>query len=200
MSTSIDHRALAISRLTTQFRESPNLISYIETLLVEAQRVEDLFHEVVTSRYLDTAIGAQLDILGLLVGQLRVFIDDGMGGTVQLTDDEYRAFIRARIATNNSINTPEAVISTLDFLFDGAAVIYDETVAGYTIAIGKVLTDADRLLLENNLIPRPAGVGVAYLAAFNPDGFFAFQGVAGNVLGFGTLIDGSIGGTLAELI
>lgn len=71
----IYHKDLAISRLVTQFKESTNLISYIESLLVEANNLESVFFDLLEKRWLDTAEGQQLDILGSIVGQSREFID-----------------------------------------------------------------------------------------------------------------------------
>lgn len=71
----IHHKELAISRLATQFRESTNLISYIRTLLLEADNLEQVFCDLLEKRWIDTAEGVQLDILGSIVGQSREFID-----------------------------------------------------------------------------------------------------------------------------
>lgn len=72
--SSINHKELAISRLATQFRESTNLISYIQTLLLEANNLEQVFCDLLEQRWIDTAEGVNLDILGSIVGQPRVII------------------------------------------------------------------------------------------------------------------------------
>tara|TARA_R110000744_G_scaffold20470_1_gene53725 strand:- start:741 stop:1442 length:702 start_codon:yes stop_codon:yes gene_type:complete len=76
----IDHKTLAISRLATQFRESTNLISYIRTLLLETNTLEGVFHSLLNERWINTAIGVQLDILGSIVGQPREIIDAELFG------------------------------------------------------------------------------------------------------------------------
>ena len=72
MSTQIDHQVLAISRLITQYREASNLIAYIEAFTAQSNEIEVMFQELLEDRWVDTAIGAQLDILGEIVGQPRV--------------------------------------------------------------------------------------------------------------------------------
>jgi hypothetical protein len=67
----INHKQLAESRLATQFRESTNLISYIKSLLVEADTLEQVFQDIVYKRRIENAENAQLDILGAIVGQSR---------------------------------------------------------------------------------------------------------------------------------
>ena len=71
----IDHKQLAVSRLATQYRESTNLINYIKSLLVEANNLEEVFHSLLEDRWIDTATGTTLDILGSIVGQSREFVD-----------------------------------------------------------------------------------------------------------------------------
>lgn len=73
MTTPIDHPAEAVARLITQFKESANLIGYIESLLSESDEVEDVNQQLLEERWLDTAVGAQLDIIGEIVGQPRNF-------------------------------------------------------------------------------------------------------------------------------
>jgi len=75
VSIQIDHNALAESRLATQFSESVNLIAYIKALLVEADTLEQVFQDLLEKRWIDTAEGVNLDIIGAIVGQSRILID-----------------------------------------------------------------------------------------------------------------------------
>lgn len=75
ISTPIDHETLAVSRLATQYRDSVKLIAYIRALLYEADTLEQVFRDLLEKRWVDTATGVNLDILGSIVGQTREFID-----------------------------------------------------------------------------------------------------------------------------
>lgn len=88
----------------------------LSVLIAPAQAIEDTAQQMLTERYVDTAVGAQLDIIGRIVGQDR----DG------LVDDDYRRFIRARIAANDSDGTIEDLI-LISFL-----IVYDGNVT-YTV-------------------------------------------------------------------
>ena len=72
---SINHLTLAESRLATQFKNSTNLINYIKALLIEANTLEEVLSEILNNRWIDTAQGVNLDIIGSIVGQSREFID-----------------------------------------------------------------------------------------------------------------------------
>lgn len=73
MTQPIDHQNQAVGRLVTQFKESANLIAYIRELLSEANEVEDVNQQLLEERWVDTAVGVQLDILGDIVRQPRAF-------------------------------------------------------------------------------------------------------------------------------
>lgn len=69
----IQHQDKAIDRLAVQFRESPNLIGYIRALLQENEDLEQVFQDILCERSINTAVGAQLDIIGEIVGRNRTF-------------------------------------------------------------------------------------------------------------------------------
>ena len=71
----LDHEAQAISRLLTQFREAPQLQGYIKALMSEANPIECALIDLLNLRSIDTATGAQLDVIGEIVGQPREVID-----------------------------------------------------------------------------------------------------------------------------
>jgi len=75
MTDVINHKELAIKRLAVEFRESTNLIAYIKTLLVEADTLEEVFQDLLEKRWIDTAEGVQLDVVGAIVGQPRILVD-----------------------------------------------------------------------------------------------------------------------------
>jgi hypothetical protein len=75
MAELINHKELAESRLATQFKESINLINYLKALLVEADNLEQVFQDLLNKRWIDTAEGVQLDIIGAIVGQPRILVD-----------------------------------------------------------------------------------------------------------------------------
>jgi hypothetical protein len=89
----VEHSELGLARLIWQYRGSqPRLQAWLETYLDTYQDLEDVAYQVMTDRWPLTAIGVQLDNLGKIVGQERG----------ELTDDQYRLFILARILANKS--------------------------------------------------------------------------------------------------
>ena len=234
MAEKIDHKELAISRLATQFRESTNLIAYIRALLIEADTLEQVFCDLLEKRWIDTAEGVQLDILGAIVGQSREFVDAeifeyfgffdnpqsqsfgtltdaGIGGRFrfveepttgirQLTDDEYRKFIRARITRNSTKSTPEDIIAQLRFIFETPLILFADGDTMYEVSIGKILTLNEKSILKDtDIVPKTAGVQATYVTEFDSSNFFGFQGVP-NSAGLGSLANPSQGGKFGNLI
>jgi hypothetical protein len=107
-----DHETLGQARLIWQYRgDQPRVQAWLATFLAQLQSIEDVSLEVLVGRWPLTAIGAQLDDLGKIVGQ------DRLG----MTDDQYRLFILARILINRGNGRIEEINDILAIL--GAPVI-----------------------------------------------------------------------------
>lgn len=102
----MDYVSLAVSRLTSQFGNSPKLKAFVEAMVGPLTTVEQAADDLREQRWIDTAVGAQLDGVGYIVGELR----QGR------TDDEYRLAIRFRVFINISKGTPGDLINGLHFL------------------------------------------------------------------------------------
>lgn len=74
--STLDHEALAESRLATEYRGSvEKLIPYLKALMSESNNIEQALQQCIVLRTIDTATGEVLDVLGELVGQGREVID-----------------------------------------------------------------------------------------------------------------------------
>jgi hypothetical protein len=202
MAQTINHKDLAISRLAVQFRESVKLINYIRALLLEADNLESVIQSIIDERWIDTAIGAQLDIIGEIVGQPRsianfsLFLffgfkvagdpdpvdrlgfgsvkDSGLGarfisvtedpfGSNVLDDETYRIVIKGRIMKNSNIPTINNLIESINFVLDNPQPNITELPnAEYTVAFGVPLNSLDIALIDDGLLPKPAGIKVNY--------------------------------------
>ena len=234
MASTIDHISLAESRISTEYKRSLKLISYIKALLLEANSLESVFQDLLNKRWIDTAQGINLDIIGAIVGQSRVIIsaeffgyfgfgvnlESGPFGTLSdvsvgdrfrensepvagnrnLLDEEYRIWIKARIAKNITSSSPEDIISQIKLILNAEQVLFIDGNTEYQISIGKLLTgDEKSILLNFDIIPKTAGVKANYLTQYNYDSFFSFSGVPG-AEGFGSTSNSNLGGDLGKLI
>lgn len=114
-------RALAL--LASQFRgekrngELTNFQKVIQALVAPAQELQDVTWELKTERWLSTAIGDQLNEIGIILGLPRILNE---------SDEDYRERLQFQIYINISGATPEDSIRTLAFLTRGTNIGYHE--------------------------------------------------------------------------
>lgn len=71
----VDHITLGLSRLAFQFSESTRLRGLISAIMAQGNDLETAFDSTIAGRALNTAIGAQLDVIGVIVGIGRTVFD-----------------------------------------------------------------------------------------------------------------------------
>lgn len=98
-----DHVARALARLRSLYQDSTSLRSLLTALIEPVQDIEDDFYDLIVERYLSTAVGAQLDQYGVIVGVPRA----------GKPDDEYRAAIRAGLGINRAKGTIDALLQAV---------------------------------------------------------------------------------------
>ena len=227
--TVIDYTEEARTRVTQQFVDKPVFDRYVQLLTKAQIDLENTFKDLLQLRDIDTATGAQLDIIGRIVGQDReliaadlydffgmigalnafpmgdfndptvggIFYSYGtdLGGYVELDDETYRTFIRAKIYKNIAASTPEQFITAIKLIFglDQLAVVAEGD-ASVTVLLGGTLTNFQRVLLTyisysqgypSRLVPKTVGVRINF-GEYIPNGYFGFQDSPG-ALGFGDI-------------
>jgi hypothetical protein len=103
------HIAEALARSPEYIKGKQNWTAIVSALVSQVQEVEDALQQLATERGVDTAVGAQLAIVGAKVGEP----DTGLDTEI------YRRRIRARIAANRSSGTIEQLIQI------GRLIVYD---------------------------------------------------------------------------
>lgn len=226
---------VARSRTTEAFKleidTGSNIIfdRYLQLLIDEQIEIQGVLKALMQMRSIDTAKGAQLDIIGNIVGQDReliaadlydffgmqgalnafpmgdttdptvggIFYSYGvdLGGNVELDDETYRIFIKAKIFKNITSSTPEEFIQAIKMIFGLEQVaIVAEGDASVTVLLGAQLSNFQRVLLNyisysqdypSRLIPKTVGVRINF-GEYNPDKYFGFAD-SPNAKGFGDL-------------
>lgn len=126
------------------------------------------------------------------IGGLFYSFGTPFGGNVNLDDETYRKFIKAKIFKNITSSTPEEFITVVNTIFDLPISITSEGDAQVTLMFGRILTSFERALLNyvstsqgypSRLIPKTVGVRINY-GEFDGTSYFGFQGAPG-AKGFG---------------
>lgn len=62
---------VARARITDEFRGKPIMDKYLRLLIEGKNEIQDVMEDVMTLRSLDTAVGVQLDVIGIIIGRPR---------------------------------------------------------------------------------------------------------------------------------
>lgn len=187
-----DHADRAIARLVQQLQGKPRLASLLRAFVGEVQAVEDALWQVLEQRLLDTAVGAQLDLLGRVVGRAR----QGM------SDESYRTHLRVQIRLNLGSGTGNDILGTFALLVGDATrlQLVEQFPAAFVLRVADTLpvavADAAsilqaakaagvRAILEYSLFPSSD--------TFTPDG-------GSSAMGWGDATDPSVGGKFAGAV
>ena len=174
-----------LSKLTSEYRNLPKFRALVSALL---QVVDDLVQVIATFTYafdLDQAEGAQLDILGEIIGVGRTVNFQPSNGVSPVLDDEtYRILIRAKIAKNYWDGRLASLFPIWQDLFPGGTIsVQDNQNMSISIFLAGSFSSIIRDLIMNDMIvPRPEGVLVNHVIGDLP--FFGFDRDDDFVAGF----------------
>lgn len=104
------HAADAVARLLEQFRTGASMPALVRTFAAQAQAAEDALWDVLVLRQLASATGAQLDVLGRVLGQPR----EGRA------DADYVLWLRARMLINLGSGRPEDLLAIFAAVTQGS--------------------------------------------------------------------------------
>lgn len=159
----LDHAGAALGKLAEQFKNKAKLAAFVAVFTKQMQAIEDAFWQLYTERWVDTAMGPQLDVIGRIVGQRR---DNSVD------DDEYRTRIKARVRCNRSSGTIRDIYAVFRVLLPaGTPLLFTRgNVAAFTFTIGTAITAAYAKLYAGFLgSAKAAGVGGGLLWQMDDD-------------------------------
>ena len=118
------------------------------------------------------------------------FLNDPLYSSTQLNDNQFRFFIRSKIAKNITsaymVNDDrQSLQQTIQYLFKNQAFVVDNKNMTLTIYVSQAFPEEDLVLLQAlDLIPSPQGVGIYLVVSYDIDGTFGFAQNP-NAKGFG---------------
>lgn len=151
--------------VTSQYRDSPNFLLWLNACLNKLDQETGVIDQLTAFFDIDSAIGAQLDILGQIIGQGRQVNFEPIDGSGSVLDDRnYRTLLKAKIVKNNWKGTLAEVNLMWRSLFPGGAIIiYDNQDMSFEVTIAGTFSLTERELVRNGyIIPKPEGVRVNY--------------------------------------
>lgn len=148
--TAVVSQALA---LLTGDNQQTNIKAWLTSYLTLAQELENSIYDVYESRIIDNATGAQLDILGHIVGAERG----------NLVDADYRTAIKIQIAVNKSKGRAQdlvgiGILAGISPVYvQGAPAAFQITVQDGIIPVAQAFSNAKALGTGGEMISYPVG-------------------------------------------
>lgn len=174
------------NRIYAQYADKPKAVQWLNITPTLADTVATAYRGVRESYDIDKAEGAQLDVIGRIVGIDRGFesfvtfdpdtqfggVDVQFGGldsqfestgavlSQSVNDAVFRVLIRAKIAKNNSDSTLDGVAGALGYITSSSPIqVKDYENMTMSVSFGSALTDIERLVFNTfDVVPRPQGV------------------------------------------
>lgn len=122
------HMEAAVARLRQYLKGRPKIAAMLSGLAAQAQELEVAYKQLFNERSIDDGLGAQLDVLGEIIGRPREILT---------TDDLYRLWLRAWVLLNRSSGSPEELyaIFTLVASVGSTLELVEEFPAAFTLRI-----------------------------------------------------------------
>lgn len=148
--------------LTDQFRRDV-IQKLAATFGQQVQDLEDVIFQLLSGRTVDTAVGAQLDGLGAVVGEARL----------GAADARYRVRIKARIKLNVSSGTAEQILELVVLLLPPSVTpprIKEYFPASFILTAYEALTSTEAEEIGRTVqLAKPGGVGARFVYGYVGD-------------------------------
>lgn len=185
-----DHSDQAVARLLEQFRGGATMPALVRAIAAQVQAVEDALWDVLVLRQLASATGAQLDVIGRILGQAR----EGRA------DADYVLWLRARMLINLGSGRAEDLLAVFSAVMQGSTSLEleEQFPAGLVLRVSSAAVVDPTQAAGILRLAKAAGVYAILEAATTIDTTsFAFDD---NGAGFGDSTNGAVGGTFATAI
>lgn len=163
-----------VNLLILQYRNKTKASATI-SLLAEQGLVDLLPLQINSAFSIDNSVGAQLDTLGVYAGVTRSASVDGV--VISLNDTDFRSLIKMSIAKNTYFSSLYDIQNLINTFFPDVLYVFDfkNMAIGYFLDTSAGTEDFAKLVIANNLLPKPMGVRIASLIySSNIDSFYGF--------------------------
>ncbi len=160
-----------LSLITSEYQNSNNFLLW---LTVPLQIVADMWVCMCSldqAFELDSAVGAQMDTLGELIGVSRTLGFQPSGGLSPILDDgTYRILLRAKIAQNNWDGQIQSLYSLWAQLFPGGTIALqdNQNMTATIFLTGGFSSIIQDLIVNGYIIPRPETVQYTFVFSTLP--------------------------------
>lgn len=175
-----------LSLLTSEYRLAPNMNAWLSANLLIAQDITNCLAGMSGNFDIDYAVGAQLDVIGIIVGVNRRVNFQPSGSVSPILDDAtYRLLLKATIANNQWDGTIGSLYPIWSALFPGGhiTIIDNQDMSATIVMTGTFSSIIQDLITHEYIVPKPEAVGYSYVFGSLP--FFGFDREDAFIASFG---------------
>jgi hypothetical protein len=151
--------------VSSEYTNSPKFNKLLYVLLRKFDDVTNCLISMDTAFDLDSAIGVQLDMLGVTAGAGRTVNFQPSGGVSPILDDgTYRILIKAKIAQNQWTGTLDSLYPIWKTMFPAGNIIIadNQNMTANIFVTGTFTSILQDLINHGYIVPRPEGVQYTY--------------------------------------
>lgn len=171
--------------LTSEYKNSPKLNAFLYAMLKKYDDISLCQVQMDMAWDVDSAVGVQLDTVGLIVGASRTLPFQPTGGlSPVLGDSDFRIFVKAKAAQNTWNGTIDSLQTIWQALFPGGEIVIgdNQNMTATIFLIGTFTPIMQQLISNGLIVPRPQGVQYNYIFSTLPA--FGFDINNAEVAGF----------------
>lgn len=175
----------SLALVTHEHKEQPNFMAWLSAPLELVDDIETLTASFPTEFSIDSAVGAQLDIIGLMIGVSRILSFQPSVDSPTLDDATYRILLSAKIIRNNWDGTLNTAYLLWYNLFPTTPILItdNQDMTMSVLIIGTLSTLVTEIIQNGYIVPKPEGVLINY--SFPPVAPDSYVGTA--YVGFSTV-------------
>lgn len=132
---------------------------------------DTLIQDIINGYDIDTAVGAQQDLLGEYLGVDRYYVEDD--NLVALSDDDYRIILKLKAIANTSDLSHKSLDDSLYSFFGNTIRMDSDGNMEMTYFVPKNKTPVILAAIQKEVLPRPMGVRCSYIIEYDKK-FFGF--------------------------
>ena len=171
--------------LPQQFRDKHLISALVQAFDKELVELESIIKSLSTDRWLASAAGKQLDMIGSIVNLSRADVISMLA--VEPVDEIYKILLKYKIIANTNRCTISELFDACRLLYNAQVITYRESrssPASFSLSVGTDLNPQTLALLNSKGISiKPAGVRCS-MSYYTMD-FFGFKDLNEHARGFG---------------
>lgn len=161
-----------LDKVIRQYKGKPKAEASIKSF-IDLVFQDCILDKVKEALNINTAVGKQLDAIGLIVGETREYQGSLQDPISLLNDEDYRFILKLRII-NNSTNCSEYQIREALYNFFGFDIrMHTENNMTMLYILKATATEIAKIALDKKVFPKPAGVGLDFVIS-DVEPLFAF--------------------------